>query len=270
MPSSTMKRKTMTVGFHDLDKSVQQEIAKKCGFTSPFELAQGVFRAKLSFTWEVDFPMNDSDLDDLAGMMSNVSVDEKKSSSIKKKMKISQNKSESNMEEDTLDESEVDLEDEEFDSLYPDGIFFKYGSQTLWLSFAKKKIGDIINVEEYAAVVPHSFLKHGKDFQSALLIKGATVPTSVKTQTMFGNIKAQYLDDKQTMLVLTIPSSLKNNDDFNFLMNILAKAFAHQVPKNRKVFFGRMEDTDVGNGRWGMPNSKNFCHMLEKFGFQLV
>lgn len=277
MPSQSLKRKTMTVGFHDLNPTVQQEIAKKCGFSSPFDLAQGVFKAKLSFTWDIEFPMKEKDLDDLVSMMSDVSVDEtpvpqppKKKIIIKKKV----NTAPQQMVDDTIDDTYVNLDDEEYDEKYPEGKCFKYGSQTLWLSFADKKIDEIVEPSQYAALVPHPYLKHCNEIKSSLLIKKKDKDGSSTTISnmvvLNGKIKAEYLDESTKMLVLTIPESLKENDDFNYMMNILAKAFAFEVPKNRKIFFGRMDDDNLGSGKWGMPNSSNMCHMLEKFGFELV
>ena len=224
--NKSLKRKTMSVSFHDLNPTVQDEIVKQCGFNSSFDLAQGVFKAKLSFTWDVEFPMKEADLDDLAAAM-----------------------------------------EDEFDVKYPDGLFFKYGSQTLWLSFAENLIQDVIDTSVYTAAIPHSYLKDCSDIQSALLIekKGEMVDKPFPVKTMSGKIKAKYMDDGCKMLVLSVNDSINENEIFNFMMNILCKAFADQVPKKWKVFFGRMED-----GKWGMPNSEKMIHMLEKFGFDMA
>jgi hypothetical protein len=263
--NKSLKRKTMSVSFHDLNPTVQAEIVKQCGFNNSFDLAQGVFKAKLSFTWDVEFPMKEADLDDLAAAMEDISVEDEPAPP-KKKMMVKKAKSKINVEEETLDSSFIDVEDE-FDVKYPDGLFFKYGSQTLWLSFGENLIQDVIDTSVYTAAIPHSYLKDCSDIQSALLInkKGQIVNEPFAKVQMSGLIKAKYMDDGCKMLVLSVNDSIKENETFNFMMNILCKAFADQVPKKWKVFFGKMED-----GKWGMPNSDKMIHMLEKFGFDMA
>lgn len=265
--NKSLKRKTMSVSFHDLNPTVQDEIVKQCGFNNSFDLAQGVFKAKLSFTWDVEFPMKEADLDDLAAAMEDISVEDEHVPPPKKKLMVKKAKSKATvMEEETLDSSFIDVEDE-FDVKYPDGLFFKYGSQTLWLSFGENLIQDVIDTSVYTAAIPHSYLKDCSDIQSALLIekKGEMVDKPFPVKTMSGLIRAKYMDDSCKMLVLSVNDSIKENETFNFMMNILCKAFADQVPKKWKVFFGRMED-----GKWGMPNSQKMIHMLEKFGFDMA
>lgn len=262
----------MTVSFHNFDPKIQKEIAEKCGFSSAFELTQGAFKAKLSLTCDIKLPIHDQELNKITSMMSDISVsDEETSQPPKKKIMVKKAKSVSldSTDDESLDDSFIDIEESEYDDKYPDGIFFKYGSQVLWLSFADGKINDLIDTDEYAAVIPHSYLKNKSGISTSLIIKrkDGTSPC-ISTISMSGKLRVEYLDEGMKMLVITIPSSLKNCDHFNFVMNILAKGFTQDVPKKLKDFFGRMDDNG-DSGRWGMPNSEKMLHMLTKFGFEL-
>lgn len=276
------KGKQIVISFTDLKPDIQEQISKDCGYPSTYKLTQAMFNAKYCLSWRIEFPINDEELDKLADAVSGINIKSKTKSS-KKMSKITdvvppKKKSKVgsyavNMDNDENDESSsVDLCDDtdeeiEYDEMYPNGVFFSYGSQILWLNFSENNVEDIINPSSCKNIVTHSYMRDIDDIQAKLVI-GCTssIPNLVK---LSGRVKAEYMDSSNKMLVLTIPPQLTNSKEFDFMMNILAKAFAHDVPKKRKVFFGKMENEGT-SGRWGMPNSDKMLHMLEKFGITLV